>query len=296
MKKKLLLLVLMLLLAAGCGKQKEASEPLPAPTDTSISSEESEAPKAALTNADFEAFSVKFSGAESFTDADGDKAIRIFYDFTNHSDEPCEPESFLIAEAKQNESPLEKARVTAADGYDRSASQILKDVTKRCLLEYKLLDGSPVTVTLDDYDSHALQAVFLPEALVGAPDALEQITVDAPTLPEGISESADLFGLYHVELSGHANAAEHSLRVYISFENVNDEAEAALGNYCIPFAYQDGVELSLRNDENLFETITQGKAITCILDYTLNSDSPVEINLCEFNARTPLAGLIVPVE
>ncbi len=296
MNKKLLLVVLMLALAMGCGKGEKAIEPAADEAATAQIAEQTVTAESALTHADFEPFSVKFSGAERFTDADGNDAIRIFYDFTNHSDEPCEPESFLVAAAEQNETALEKATIAASDPYDRSSTQIRKDITKRCLLEYKLLDDSPVTVTLDDYDSHALQSVFSPEALAGVPEALEPLTVDAPTLPEGLSESADLFGLYHVELSGSAASGDDSLRVYISFENVNDGAEAALGNYCIVFAYQDGVELKQLAEENLFEPITQGNVITCILDYELNGDSPVEIHLCEFRERTPLAGLIIPVE
>lgn len=296
MKKKLLFIALMLLLAAGCGKQNAAPEEALAASAAAQSAEQGFTAEAALTNADFEAFSVKFSGAERFTDADGDDAIRIFYDFTNHSDEPCEPESFLVAEALQNESALKKATIAASDPYDRSAMQIRKDITKRCLLEYKLLDDSPVTVTLDDYDSHSIQSVFQPETLAGVPEELEHATVAAPTLPEGISECADLFDLYHVELSGSADSDGKSLRLYITFENVNDEAEAAIGNYCIAFAYQDGVELKQLNGENLFEPITKGNVITCVLDYELNSDSPVEIHLCEFRERTILAGLIVPVE
>lgn len=297
MNKKLLLIALVLTLAAGCGKQAEAPETV---TEAPVVTESAETPaeaEPALTATDYEAFSVTFSGAESFTDDDGDKAIRIFYDFTNHSDEPCEPESLLVAEAAQNESPLEKATVNAAsDPYDRSTAQIRKDITKRCLLEYKLLDDSPVTVTLDDYAGHSVQQVFRPEALAGAPDELENVAVLTPTLPEGISESADLFGLYYVELSGHADFGEKTLRVSITFENVNDGAEAALGNYCIVFAYQDGVELTQLSEENLFEPIQPGDTVTCVLDYELNSKSPVEIHLCEFRERTVLAGLIVPVE
>ena len=310
MKKTFALIVslcLMLTLFSACGN-KTANEATADPSAGDVTP----APlsEQALQSADFDGFSVGFTGAETFTDADGDSAIRIYYDFCNHSDTATSAGSLLIVTATQNGTELtrtEAAEESKSEYAENDKCLLQKDAAIRCILEYKLPGAEMVTVTLDDFDEHKLNCDFAPNALSGAPQNELTQTVSEPTLPDGLQAEAALFDMYEVKLTGgeltEGKDSEKLLRVNVEYTNVSGGEDAVPGGSCVLVAYQDGVELEqaeaakpTAEDGNLMTELAEGESLTASVCFALKSESPVELQLIDNWERAPLAGLIIPVK
>lgn len=261
-------------------------------------------PAAALPEGDFEPVSasigdydVTIVGAEHFLDIDDEEAIRIYYDFTNNSNETVYAMENLEMLADQEGYELLTTYDSADDDvpeYGNNWLVVRPGVTIRCIEEYSYqADGGAVSVTIQDWweEEGSVTAVFDPASLPGRPAQdweIQPITDVSTTLPNAGAYEED----YEVAITGYDLTTDwdgqNAIRVYFDFTNNSTEATSFwMATYYR--ALQDGVEMEITwpmdeidEDENYDVDIEPGETITCTEIYALRSDSPVEVELYSY--------------
>jgi len=242
-------------------------------------------------------YEIAFVGAEHFEDIDDEPGIRIYYDFTNNSDETVYAMEDLEILAEQEGFELNTTMDSAADDvpeYGNDWLCVRPGVTIRCIEEYSYKEGGDlVTVTIQDWweEEGAVTATFDPNDLPGRPAVdwePKPVTDPQTTLPSSGAYEED----YEVTIVGCEYTEDWdgnpALRVYFDFTNNGTEAQSfwMATNYR---ALQDGVELEIcwpddevDEDENYDVEIEPGETITCTESYLLRSDSPVEVEFYSY--------------
>ncbi len=294
----ILLLTLALLLSlCACGDKAETATETTA--ETAAAAAELSDPSEV---GEFEGFSAAFTGAELFTDRDGDRALRVYFDFLNRADTSGSPAELLLFSAVQDGSTLRWSH-DAAD--DENASELsrrlLPGVAGRFILQFKLISDGEVTVTLDDGYGHSITARFDPDGtLPGAPgDALTWSGTAEDTLTTELPSSCTLYDLYDLTIVGGevSDAADGGriMTVRVDLTNNGDIPVDPAVNFLL-HVYQDGTELPFVMDgtEETVEAAV-GETRSVLRSYPLNSESPVLVELFAFRAERPSAALVIPV-
>lgn len=245
---------------------------------------------------EWEDFAISVVGAEQFTDSEGDEAIRIYYDFTNLSDEPESSYSLMSMLVTQDDYEQVYTFADYEDDvpeYGNDSLKIRPGVTIRCIAEYSMKpSGGPVVVKFWDYwdEEHELVVQFDPQNLPGSPGDWEI----APIVdPPWVLELPDRGSYDDYDIS--IDAAEivdgyegEVVRIYYTFTNNGDEA-VNFWSTVYPVAYQDGVELNygyaeedVAEDENDTVDVQPGESIVVTTIYEIRSYNPVEIELEDF--------------
>ena len=297
----ILLLALALLLSlCACGSKTEtATETTTETTETTVAATPH---PSELGSGEFELFSAAFTGAELFTDADGDRALRVYFDFLNSAAESRSPADVLLVNATQDGSALVWAQAADdTEGANSLSQRLLSGNATRCVLQYKLISDGEVTVTLDDDNGHSVSAWLIPNALPGAPaEALTWSSAAADTLTTELPASCTLYDLYDLTIVGGevSDAADGGrvLNVQVDFTNNSDSAIAPAVNYRLR-AYQDGVELSsaVTGTQEADETAA-GETQSVLHPFTLTGDSPVLVELFDLWSDSPSAALVISIE
>ena len=251
----------------------------------------------ATTSYAWEDFAISVAGAEHFTDYEGKDAIRIYYDFTNLSNESTATYSLTSVLVTQDDYEQVSTYANFEDDvpeYGNDSLLLRPGVTIRCAAEYSMKPtGGPITVKFSDYwaEEEELVVQFDPQNLPGRPGDLEIAPiVDPPWVVELPGE-----GIYDEDYYVSIDAAEMVdgedgtvVRIYYTFTNNSDETTTFwLSTY--PIAYQDGVELingyaalDVAEDANSNVDVAPGESIVATTIYEVRSGNPVEIELTDY--------------
>lgn len=307
MKKILaiMLALVMLLTLAACGGNKDnnggktpsgndAEQTTDAPKDTSLA-------KGEWSNKSG-AFALALVGAELFDDEDGEKAIRVYFDFTNK--ESSYTTSFTDEKnditLTQNGEELDDTRAVYGEDVaevENHKKNVRPGVTIRCVGEYVLNAETgkvALEVTAHNTDNAVLTYELDLAALPGAPkEAFVAKEIAAPDFNNGWAESGTITDYYKRDVkNGFAikNAEfvdgvrdTKLIRVYFEFTN-NREDSTDLFKSVDLRVYQDGIQLVEGQSNELCDsdlafsnTVEPGQTVTVSNTYILTSDSPVEV-------------------
>lgn len=245
-------------------------------------------------------YDVSIVGAEPIVDMDGKEGIRIYWDFTNNSDDVVYPYEDLYIDLEQNGRLLDTTYCTYEDDapeYGNDYLYLRPGVSIRCCSEFTCdMDGDPVTVSIYHWmdEEEKIMALYDPADLPGRPDEdMLMETVSDPAWTESLPTEGEFDGDYYVSIDGAEvvkgwEEGTEVLRVYFTFTN-NSEEEASMWWNTNVRAMQDGVEVltdwpetDVEEDENFDLDIAPGESIRCSECYVIRSDSPIEIEVYEF--------------
>lgn len=249
-------------------------------------------------------YEVEVVGAELFTDSDNRDAIRIYYDFTNNSEETKSPLLALTINAQQGGADLE---MTFA-AYDETVAEsglfamgVRPGVSIRCAEEYVLdPNGGVVTLTIGRgwLDETPMVVELDPTALSMPTDEFVLETIEDPAWTDELDDKGLVNDVYEMYIDN-AEIVENSdgnevLRVYLNFTNNSDEAKNFF-SACSTIAYQDGVQLeadysvnSVAEDANYSVEIEPGETIRVTRCFALRSNSEVEVEVFDDMGMTVL--------
>lgn len=299
----LLALVMLFALMSGCG----GSEPEPGTTKKEAQTVEEPAekpeaepePEAVFepVSATIGGYDVTVVGAELFTDAEDKDGIRVYWDFTNTSDETTYAYCDLSVRMEQEGFELNTTYVYSEDDvpeYGNDALDLRPGASIRCISEYNCkAEGEAISFTIYDWydEDDALTVELDPKNLPGRPEQeLEAETVSDPAWTEGMDTEGSVGEDAYVvidtaEVVPGWDSGEEVIRVYFEFTNEGEEA-ASMWWTTYYRAFQDGIELvedwadeDVEEDENVTLDIEPGETVYCAVCWELRSDSPVEIEV-----------------
>lgn len=263
-----------------------------------VVAEDAETPAFQPVTGEWEEYAITIAGAEAFVDSDGKDAIRVYYDFTNNSQETTNAYAELAFAVEQDGYETE---TTYAD-YDNQVEEdengslnIRPGVSIRCVEEYFMkVDGGLLTFAVSNFwnEEERIEVQFDPKNLPGVPDyELTMLTVEDPQWIVGCPNEGLYDEMFYVVMEGievvDGNDGDPVLRVYYEFTNNSEEA-ANMWFSADPIVYQDGVELcdgfpaeTVMEDGNYIEDIEPGETIRTSYCYKLKSSNPVEIELAD---------------
>lgn len=301
MKKTMALLLVLCLafcLLTGCvGTEPETSGT--AKKGTQTEEEPAEKPEAAFepVSGTIGGYDVTVVGAELFTDTEEKDGIRVYWDFTNTSDETTYPYCDLSVKMEQEGFELNTTYVYSEDDvpeYGNDSLDLRPGVSIRCISEYNCkAEGEAISFTIYDWydEEDAITVEFDPKNLPGRPEQdLEPVTISKPAWTEGmdvegyVGEDAYVV-IGTAEVVEGWDSGEEVIRVYFEFTN---ESEESTSMWWATYyrAFQDGVELvedwadqDVAEDENTSLEIDPGETVYCAVCWELRSDSPVEIEV-----------------
>lgn len=297
MKKFRILLLALALALAFCACGEKTEEVTTAETSETESVELTPTPASTeLGSGRFETFEAAFTGAETFTIADGSEVMRVYFDFTNCSDESVSAQDRLLISAVQDGKTLVWAETENAEA-DNSALRLQPGHKIRCTLDYKLVSSSPVAILLDDAEGHTVSALLPLDQLPGAPEDEASAEPSAEETTTQLAAQCDLFGLYNITITGGTvDESGRVMTVSVDFTNHSDPQEADIWSCIRMFAYQDGVELTfVEPEEETIELAALGQTITTSNTFELRGEGPVLVELYGFRETEPCAGLVIPI-
>lgn len=291
----LLAFVMVFSLLAGCGgSDKEDTGTKKGEPETATAEE---AKGFEPVSATLGGYDVTVVGAELFTDTDDKDGIRVYWDFTNTSDETIYAYCDLSVKMEQEGFELNTTYVYSEDDvpeYGNDTLDLRPGVSIRCISEYNCkADGEPISFTIYDWydEDDALTVEFDPKNLPGRPEKdLEIEPISDPAWTEGmdvegyVGEDAYVV-IESAEVVPGWDSGEEVIRVYFTYTNESEEASSFwwATNYR---AFQDGIELTedwadedVEEDENASLDIEPGNTVYCSVCWELRSDSPVEIEV-----------------
>lgn len=300
----LLALCLAFCLLAGCGGA-EPETPGTTKKETQTAEEPAAKPEAEAepevvfepVSASVGGYEVTVVGAELFTDIEDKDGIRVYWDFTNTSDETVYPYCDLSVKMEQEGFELNTTYVYSADDvseYGNDSLDLRPGVSIRCISEYNCkAEGEGILFTLYDWynEEDAITVEFDPKNLPGRPEQeLEIESISDPTWTEGMEKEGyvgeDAYVVIDTaEVVDGWDSGEEVIRVYFEFTNESEEP-ASMWWATYYRAFQDGVELvedwadqDVAGDENMSLEIEPGETVYCSTCWELRSDSPVEIEV-----------------
>ncbi len=236
-------------------------------------------------------------GAETVMDDDDKESIRIYYDFTNESDESTSVSMALSTRLEQDGIENDTAYIydDAVPESDNKYLDIRPGCTIRVAEEFVLTTtGNDVTFTIYDWldDDEELTATFTPGSLPGAPSTDFEITpVADPNWLAGLSDKGDVDDYYvaigDAELTEDWDG-EQAVRIYFDF--TNNSGEDAYPGTLEYKAFQDGVELEtayvydddVESDDVLYDDIKDGATVKCSEVFLLRSKSNIEFEVSDY--------------
>lgn len=257
-------------------------------------------------------YHIEIAGASYFQDYEGRDAIRVYYLFTNISDDVATTWWVLNVAAEQSGEPLEYtfASDDGVNGFENYAGySVQPGVTVPCAESFCAdMNGGPITVTISDEDS--VTAVFDPWSLAGfSPLGDWEIEpVDDPQFYSDYPLSASTEGcdieIIDEELVDPMSGREKdTLRVYFRLTNKTDEAVETYWLASVS-AYQDGIELSAepaadwQDSDGLYgEIIQPGDTVVFSVCWNTRTESPVEVVISDsYGFAGVIAAETVPLQ
>ncbi len=260
---------------------KEDSEPEPVVSDNAAAFEPIEA---VLGD-----FYIRVVGVEEFIDSEDAPAMRIYYDFTNNSDDLSYGGTLTI-NATQSGFELVSTYASSEDDvpeYGNDWDYIYPGVTIRCIEEisYQPTAG-PVSVEIEHWSGdESLSFEIDPADFPGRPETdWESEPVTDPMLTYELSDEGYIEDSYY--FIGEAEPTEvdgqPAIRVFVEYTNGTEEDMSCWLDSSF-YAFQDGIELDqvwveeTEEDRMYREEIAPGETIDCAIVWTLNSRNPIEV-------------------
>ena len=293
--KKILALILALTMVfalVACGGEKEPTTTTTEPATTPVA-------------ADFEPITaewpegiVTLQGAELFTDTDDEPAVRIYYDYTNKSEETKAVSDEIEITVLQDGVASEYTYASFSDDvpeYGNSELCLRPGATLRCIEELEIdPEGGIMEIRVSDNwgDVEYINAELDPRALPGRP---AQDLVIAPVTDPTWTNDLALEGVFDEEnnLSITVTGAESvtdidgkkAIRIYFGFTNGSSETADLWMDSTIRL-FQDGIELkdtiaeqAVAADSMFTADVAPGETVEASNCYILLSDSPVELEV-----------------
>lgn len=238
---------------------------------------------------------VRFLGAEAVEDDDGESAVRIWYEFTNLSDEVIAPWLAVYMSAQQNEEDLDYAYL-----YDdvpeasNSSFAVAPKYTARCAQVYRYdPDGGTVTASISKFMGNSVKCEFDPNALPGAPEYDGPAWEADPGMPAymaGVAETGE-----GVEILGYDTTTDYDgedvIVVHFRFTNTGESDDSFFSAFT-NYAVQDGFGLatSMCDDysdeqDNATTDIAPGESIDCAVVYLPRTGDPFAVVLKNFSTE-----------
>lgn len=252
-------------------------------------------------------FRVGIVGAEEFLDISGSPAVRIYYDFTNASDETTYAGSLNI-KAEQNGvalAPAFAAYGEDADEYGQEWLDIRPGITIRCIAEYAYDPSAGAIILSIGHDSsdESVTAEFDVNVLPGRPADDVINTVTNPTWLADASDAAtvDPSGST-IEITGY-DMVEYSedyvgIRIFVDYTNNTDSVSTFYATTYFR-VMQDGVQMkmplnvdSTEEELMLYNEVDPGETVTVAITNIITSTSPVEIEFYDGWTGETLAGQV----
>lgn len=232
-------------------------------------------------------------GAEHFSDYDGEDAIRVYYEFTNNSDENVAPLDNLSIVVTQDGYDIDEAYTPYGEElYEEQFSwlEVQPGVSVVCVAQYKLnMEGGELVMAFQDWwnEEDLFVAQFDPNNLPGAPDPFTLEAVTEPSMTADMSDEGTIGDGYYIYIDTAETIAgyddETYLRVYFDFGNETDEPTSMWMATTVK-AFQDGVELEsgyslddCEEEDNYDIEVEAGGTTYAADSFILRSDSPVEV-------------------
>ena len=229
---------------------------------------------------------VTILGAEATEDDDGEPVMRIFYEFTNGTDEITTAFSEIYYDAVQDGAKLESAYV-----YDNAIPEdeyedvdLLPGATIRAtrLINYDP-EGGTIGVRFSDlYDDDVILYYIDPSDPIDAPEEPFVFETDdaIPAFLAKLDTENGMISILSYEFTTDWSGAP-LLRVYYDYTNTGDEAQSCFMDTTV-YAFQDGYGLengyaddSVDEDSNRYEDVEPGETISCAAVFEIRSSSPI---------------------
>ena len=296
---------------AGSSESVDSSEPSP---DTSIEPSE---PKPAgpvegastdPVSADFDESHLDILSAEYFQDSDGKDSIRIYYDYTNTSDEPkCAVVAYDIEVSQDDYELVSTYALDDAPEYGNDLLDVRPGITIRCCEEFNFKStGGPVIVTFKEFlGDKSVSMEFDPQNLSGRPAEDWSITpIKDPDWVTGLPSEADHED-YHIKISNSEVSKDYSgnpmTRIYFDFTNNSEETTSFLMAFDFR-VMQDGIELDttftlddIPEEDNYTEDVAPGDTITVARCFETRTDSPITVEFYDWLSDEAYAGTVIPI-
>ena len=240
-------------------------------------------------------YEIAVVGAELFTDTDDKDGIRVYWDFTNTSDETTYAYRDLGVTVEQEGFEMSTTYVYSDEDvpeYGNDSLDLRPGVSIRCISEYNCkADGDTITYTIYNWydEDEKIVVEFDPRNLPGRPaQDLEIQPVAEPQWTMSMSDEGTV-GDARVLIDTAELVAgwdgDDVIRVYFDFTNEGEETESMWWMTNIR-AFQDGVELKTAwpeedvvEDENYNTDVEPGESLRCAQCWAIRSESPVEIEV-----------------
>ena len=244
---------------------------------------------------------ISIVGAEHFVDSDGKDAIRVYYDFTNNTDETTYAGWEVELEVTQDGYEMNDTYASYNNDVDEENNDYMyvrPGCTIRCVSEYSMkTTGGKIQFRYYDWwdDADVIVAEFDPANLPGAPaSAFTYAKVSNPQWTAGMPTAGTMEGVYDVSIkSAEIVPGENGdvLRVYFDYTNNSTEAESLFLAVDV-YGYQDGIEMEdayalneTDSDDLFWEDVAPGATVTASYCLQLRSDSPVEIEVSDWEGN-----------
>ena len=292
------------------GKKGAAAAPAEEEEPAEEPEEEADSAEFEPVSATIGGYDVAIVGAELFKDTDDKDGIRVYWDFTNTSDESTYAICDLSVYMEQEGFELNSTYCSYEDDvpeYGNDYLDVRPGVTIRCISEYSCkADGDVITFELSDWydEEDAVTVEFDPTNLPGRP-AKDWVmeTIADPAWTDSLSDGGDVGDAYvyidNAEIVEGWDSGEEVIRVYFDYTNNGEEAESLWMATNIR-AFQDGIELEsdwaaedVAEDDNFNTDVEPGQSLRCSETWTIRSDSPIEIEVYDYWSEATVGCLFV---
>ena len=225
-------------------------------------------------------------GAEALKDDDGNPLFRVYYEFTNNTDDFTMAYRELYFEAQQDGEACEWGYTfddaVPEDDYDGLA--LLPGKTIRCTDLYQYdPDGGTICFHISDFwDEDNIYYYIDPANPIGAPTQPFDFGTDTsvPAALKALPMESDALLIWNYEQTvGYSD--EPLIRIYTEFSNLGEEATSFYMGHSV-YAFQDGYGLEsgyakddVEEDDNRYTEIDPEDWIDVANCFVLRSESPV---------------------
>ena len=251
-------------------------------------------------------YHIDILGAEPVRTYEDKPAIRVYYEFTNNSEEITDAWMETVIKGYQDGKELDSDFSTGQiPEYSNEYLKIQPGITIRCVEEFTLNDETTLVHVIFNslWETGEVSMWFDPQNLQGRP--AEDWTFELIPEPEW-DDSLPLSGtditldMYDFVEDDDGNPM---LRIYYIYTNNSQDTPDSFFFSCDVLVMQDGIELDsitfhfndqVPEDENTMTDVEPGETIHVAECYQVRTDSPITIQVTESNSDDVIGAIIYP--